>query len=380
MTKRRANGEGLVRKRKDGRWEGRITIGYREDGKPIQRSLYARTQDELLRRLHQEIERYRDMVIAEDCKMTLRDWLDRWLHEYIQYIVRENTFRDYEQIIQNHLNPYLGDKLMYRITKRDIQKLYIHLKENGHRRKNSNQSKSLSSGMVRRIHTVLHQALEKAVQENIIVMNPTEGVTLPSLNCTPKHILNEEQLDRFLEEAKRYADWYVFFYLEMTTGLRRGEICGLQWTDLNERTGQLHIMRSISRGKGQVCQPKTEAGMRTITLSHSTLESLIEWKSQTNSEWIFPNPLDSHKPMPPLRAYDQLKIILEDAELPDIRFHGLRHTFATHALSGGVDAKTLSEILGHTNPSFTLDTYTHVTTQMHKDASVIVENFLGQIM
>lgn len=81
-----------------------------------------------------------------------------------------------------------------------------------------------------------------------------------------------------------------------------------------------------------------------------------------------------------LRTYDQLKIILEDAELPDIRFHDLRHTFATHALSGGVDAKTLSEILGHTNPSFTLDTYTHVTTQMHKDASVIVENFLGQIM
>lgn len=117
--------------------------------------------------------------------------------------------------------------------------------------------------------------------------------------------------------------------------------------------------------------------MRTITLSYSTLESLIEWKSQTNSEWIFPNPLDSHKTMPPLRTYDQLKIILEDAELPDIRFHDLRHTFATHALSGGVDAKTLSEILGHTNPSFTLDTYTHVTTQMHKDASVIVENFLG---
>lgn len=135
MTKRRANGEGLVRKRKDGRWEGRITIGYRADGKPIQRYLYAGTQEELLRRLHQEIERYRDIVIAEDCKMTLRSWLDRWLHEYIQCTVRENTFRDYEQIIQNHLNPYLGDKLMYRITKRDIQKLYIHLKENGHRRK-----------------------------------------------------------------------------------------------------------------------------------------------------------------------------------------------------------------------------------------------------
>lgn len=380
MVKRRANGEGLLRKRKDGRWEGRITIGYRTDGKPIQRYLYAGTQEELLRRLHQEIERYKDIAIAEDCKMTLRNWLDRWLREYAQYTVQENTFRDYEQIVQNHLNPYLGDKLIYRITKRDAQKLYNHLKEKGHKRKTSNQSQALSSGMVRRVHTVLHQAMEKAVQENIIATNPTEGVGLPSLNCTPKHILNEEQLDLFLEAAKQYPDWYVFFYLALTTGLRRGEICGLKWTDLNERTGQLHIKRSISRGKGQVCQPKTEAGMRTITLSHSTLEALRGWRERVNSDWIFPNPLDSNMPMSPLRAYDQLKTILEDAELPDIRFHDLRHTFATHALSGGVDAKTLSEILGHTNPSFTLDTYTHVTTQMHKDASVIVGNFLEQIM
>lgn len=380
MAKRRANGEGLVRKRKDGRWEGRITIGYRADGKPIQRYLYARTQEELLRRLHHEIERHRDMAITEDYKMTLRDWLDRWLHEYVQHTVRENTFRDYEQIVQNHLNPYLGDKMIYSITKRDVQKLYNHLKEKGHRRKTSNQSQALSSGMVRRIHTVFHQAMEKAVQENIIAMNPTEGAVLPSLKCTPKCILNEEQLDLFLETVKRRPDWYVFFYLELTTGLRRGEICGLRWADLNEGTGQLHIKRSISGGKGLICRPKTEASMRTITLSHSTLGALRGWRERVNSDWIFPNPLDPNMPMPPLRAYDQLKEVLEEAELPDIRFHDLRHTFATHALSGGVDAKTLSEILGHTNPSFTLDTYTHVTTQMHRDAAAIVGSFMGQIM
>lgn len=380
MAKRRANGEGLVRKRKDGRWEGRIIIGYRTDGKPIQRYLYARTQEELLRRLHHEIERHRDMVITEDNKTTLRNWLDCWLHEYVQHTVRENTFRDYEQIVQNHLNPYLGDKMIYSITKRDVQKLYNHLKEKGHRRKTSNQSQALSSGMVRRIHTVFHQAMEKAVQENIIAMNPTEGAVLPSLKCTPKCILNEEQLDLFLETVKRNPDWYVFFYLELTTGLRRGEICGLRWADLNEGTGQLHIKRSISGGKGLICRPKTEASMRTITLSHSTLEALRGWRERVNSDWIFPNPLDPNMPMPPLRAYDQLKEVLEEAELPDIRFHDLRHTFATHALSGGVDAKTLSEILGHTNPSFTLDTYTHVTTQMHRDAAAIVGSFMGQIM
>lgn len=380
MAKRRAKGEGLVRKRKDGRWEGRITIGYRADGKPIQRYLYTGTQEELLRRLHHEIERHRDMVITEDNKMTLRNWLDCWLHEYVQHTVRENTFRDYEQIVHNHLNPYLGDKMIYSITKRDVQKLYNHLKEKGHRRKTSNQSQALSNGTVRRIHTVFHQAMEEAVQENIIAMNPTEGAVLPSLKYTPKRILNEEQLDLFLETVKQHQDWYVFFYLELTSGLRRGEICGLRWADLNEGTGQLHIKRSICGGKGLICQPKTEASMRTITLSYSTLEALRGWREQVNSEWIFPNPLDPNMPMPPLRAYNQLKEVLEEAELPDIRFHDLRHTFATHALSGGVDAKTLSEILGHTNPSFTLDTYTHVTTRMHRDAAAIVESFMGQIM
>lgn len=302
MAKRRANGEGLVRKRKDGRWEGRITIEYRTDGKPIQRYLYAGTQEELLRRLHHEIERYRDVTITEDYKMTLRDWLNRWLYEYVQHTVRENTFRDYEQIVKNHLNPHLGDKMIYSITKRDVQKLYNHLKEKGHRRKTPNQSQALSSGMVRRIHTVFHQAMEKAVQKNIIAMNPTEGVVLPSQKCTPKCILNEEQLDLFLETAKRYPDWYVFFFLVLTTGLRRGEICGLRWVDLNERTGQLYIKRSISGGKGLLCQPKTEASIRTITLSRSTLESLREWRGSVNSEWIFPNPLDPNMPMPPLRA------------------------------------------------------------------------------
>ena len=106
---------------------------------------------------------------------------------------------------------------------------------------------------------------------------------------------------------------------------------------------------------------------------------LKERRERAKSEWIFENPLYPNKPISPSSAYKHLRIILKNAGLPDIRFHDLRHTFATHALTSGVDAKTLSGILGHTNASFTLDTYTHVTTDMQKRASDIVENFVEDI-
>lgn len=125
---------------------------------------------------------------------------------------------------------------------------------------------------------------------------------------------------------------------------------------------------------------KRKAETRTIVLPPSTAELLRKRKETAVSEWIFPNIYEPEKPMHPDYAYHRLKTLLKQAELPLIRFHDLRHTFATHALAGGVDAKTLSGILGHTNASFTLDTYTHVTTDMQRNASAIVGSFMDEIM
>ena len=176
--------------------------------------------------------------------------------------------------------------------------------------------------------------------------------------------------------------WHDFFYTELTTGLRRGEICGLQWTDFDEADGTLKVRRSIHEEKGGKLTPwdtKTAAGTRTIILPSSTVELLRERKKSALTEWIFPNPLKPEQPTRPSAAYERTKALLKQAGLPDLRFHDLRHTFATHALASGVDVKTLSGILGHTRAAFTLDTYTHTTGDMQKRAAEIVEIFLTDI-
>ena len=186
-----------------------------------------------------------------------------------------------------------------------------------------------------------------------------------------------------MQVIRQDEKWYDFFYTEITTGLRRGEICGLKWTDFDEATGRLKISRTIHNKKGGGLtwgSTKTDKGTRNILLPPSTAEVLRNRKQKMQGEWIFPNIYKPDEPMHPDYAYHRLKTLLRQAELPLIRFHDLRHTFATHALTSGVDAKTLSKILGHTNASFTLDTYTHVTTDMQKRASNIVGGFMDNLI
>jgi integrase len=225
---------------------------------------------------------------------------------------------------------------------------------------------------------MLHQAFEDAVKERLISKNPTRGTTIPKKSRGELQVLNKEQLDRFLEEIDKDEIWRDFFYTELTTGLRRGEICGLKWSDFNEKGGTLAIQRSVSAKTGggvYIGETKTDTGKRVIYLPESTVKLLKARKKQALTEWVFPNPYRPEDPMLPNGAYHKLKRILKSADLPSIRFHDLRHTFATHALTSGVDAKTLSKILGHTNASFTLDTYTHVTSDMQERAANIVGNF-----
>ena len=264
-----------------------------------------------------------------------------------------------------------------------VLNMYNWLRENGRVNEHPERGNALSDSMVRSIHMMLHQAMDAAVLERLIVKNPTEGTVIPKVNYAPKQILTEDQLDRFLAVVKQDPVWWDFFYTELTTGLRRGEICGLKWQDFEEKTGRLHVRRTVHLRKGggvRVGETKTEKGARTILLPPSTVEILKQRKRKSYSDWIFHNPVIPEVPMDPSTAYNRLKTLLRQAELPSIRFHDLRHTFATHAMSSGVDAKTLSSILGHTNASFTLDTYTHTTTDMHQKAATVVGSFLDEIM
>ena len=377
MGKRRPSGDGMVRKRNDGRWEGRIVVGHKENGDSIFRYVYADTQKELTTKLRQSIETYQGVELTEDSRMTLGQWLDRWL-DRMTGAVSPLTMKRYEGTVVRHIKPYLGEKIISQVTGKEIQKLYDTLARHG----NKITGEGLASGTIRGIHSMFHEAMGAAQQAGLIPRNPTEDIDAPKFSYKAKKVLTEGQLEKFMEAIREDEIWYDFFYTELTTGLRRGEICGLKWEDFDEAKGTLRIRRTIHEEKGGKLTPwdtKTAAGTRTINLAPSTAALLRERKKTALTEWIFPYPLKPEQPTRPSAAYERMKDLLKQAELPDIRFHDLRHTFATHALISGVDVKTLSGILGHTRAAFTLDTYTHTTGDMQKRAAEIVEEFLIDI-
>ena len=229
--------------------------------------------------------------------------------------------------------------------------MYRELQEHGRQEEHPQYGYKLAGSTVSRIHGVLHEALDAAVQENLIARNPTDGIVLSGKKAAPKQVLNDAQLERFMEVIQEGKVWHGFFYAELTTGLRRGEICGLMWQDFDEAHGTLTVRRTIhaERGGGLTAgETKTGAGKRIITLPPSTAQLLSERRKRSYTEWIFPDPLHPERPTRPNAAYVRMKELLKKAGLPSIRFHDLRHTFATHALASGVDVKTLSGILGHT--------------------------------
>lgn len=382
-SSKRPSGDGLLRMRSDGRWEGRIVIGYKDDGSPMYRSVYAATQKALLAKLHHTIDSHQNVKLNEESRMTLQKWLDVWLDEYMKNSVRPSTLSGYRRMAKDYIIPILGEKPVYLITQMDIQRMYAQLKKHGRKHEHPEYGYELSNTVINSIHCMLHLALKYAVQANIIPNNPTEGAVAPRPDKTEKQILNDKQLQSFIDEIGRNPYWYDFFYTEITTGMRLGEICGLRWDDFDSSMGTVKVRRSVRRdenGGYDIGDTKTFAGRRTIYLPNSTVSVLVKRKKDSYGEWIFHHPMDPEKPMPTAMAYRKLKVILRDAGLPDMRFHDLRHTFATHALTSGVDAKTLSGILGHTNASFTLDTYTHVTTDMHVQAASIVGSFLQDFL
>ena len=383
MAKRRPSGDGLVRKRTDGRWEGRIVVGHKEDGKPIYRSVFAEKQSDLMPKLHELKDQYAGVELTEDSSITLGEWLGRWLEDYKKPTLRPSTFAGYSKDIANHILPYLGGKRLTQLKTADIQKHYNRLLESG-RIQDSGKGKGLSNATVRGIHMVLREALDSAVREGLIPKNPADGTSPPKIYRSEKQVLTKDQLETFMKLIEGDEEWYDFFYTEIITGMRQGEICGLRWEDFDREKKTLRVARSVDFVNKELVigETKTEDGKRTIYLPDSLWRILADRHKQTAlfSEWIFPNLLKPEWPLNPSRAYRQLKKLLEIGGLPSIRFHDLRHTFTSHAANSGIAPKTLSEIVGHTKASFTLDHYAHVTGDMQKNAANIVTNYITDIL
>ena len=380
MAKRRPSGDGMVRLKKENQWEGRIVVGHKQNGDAIFRYAYGKTQKEMMQKLNALKLQYQDADLNEDSNITLSEWLDKWTKEIMPGTVRPTTLKGCKLICRCYIKPYLGDKKIAFITTNDVQKLYVKLKKEGRIKNHPVHGHKLSDNVIIKIHGTLHLAMEMAIAKNLIAKNPTEGTTVPKKKKKDLKVLNDSELDKLMQTLNDDKEWGDFFYLELTTGLRRGEICGLKWENFNEEQNKLYIRINIYRDNGELHEgkPKTNEGERYIILPKATADMLKRRKRI--SKWIFPNLTTPELPIAPEAAYRKAKLILKSLNLPNISFHDLRHTFATHAIASGVDAKTLSTILGHTNPSFTLDTYTHVTTDMQQKASNIIENFMEDIL
>ena len=199
MSKRRPSGDGLIRKRSDGRWEGRIVVGHRADGYPIYRSVFAKTQRELMPKLNQLKEYYAGMSLTEHSKITLGEWLDRWLTEIKEPMLRGSTMEGYRGYADNHIKPYIGKKTLTSVTTTDIQRLYNKLKREGRIASREKYGEGLAGSTVRSVHMLLHEAMDGAVKEGLIPFNPTEAATIPKNEKTEKTILLESQIETFMQ-------------------------------------------------------------------------------------------------------------------------------------------------------------------------------------
>ena len=190
MAKRRPSGDGMVRKREDGRWEGRSVVGHKASGDSIFRYIYAGTQKELTAKLRQNIDIYQGIDLTEQSRMTLSEWLEQWL-EQLTVTLRPSTVEHYRKDMANHVIPHLGAKMLTQMTASDLRKLYDTLRQKGRMNPRPGQNRGLSSTTVHNIHTTLHHALRAARDQGLIPTNPADEVDPPKIIRQPMKVLNE---------------------------------------------------------------------------------------------------------------------------------------------------------------------------------------------
>ena len=357
MAKRRANGEGNLRKRKDGRWEGRYTAGRDpETGRAIYKNVLGKTQAEAKAKLKQAIEKAKGLDAAKVGRYTVGQWMEVWFEHYAKVKVRPSSHQTYRGYIDNHIKPNIGKIPLEKLTSLELQKFYKKLLEKGRvdRLESKHQSKGLSAKTVRNIHQIISSAMKLAQEQKLISTNPADGCALPRLEHREMQTLPVEQLQSFLREA-RDSGVFELYYLELATGLRRGELLGLKWEDIDLERGDLRVRRQIARINGEVVEAplKTKNAYRTLPLAEDTIGVLEAQRKKTgSSQWVFPSTTGG--PISPDSVLHMLHRVLKRAGLPRVRFHDLRHTFATLALQNGVDVKTVSGMLGHFSAGFTL--------------------------
>lgn len=381
---RAAQGDGCIRLRSDGRWEGIYTLGVDPgSGKQRRKSVYASTQAECRKKLREATEAFANGTYSEPSRITVSTWLDIWLAEYLGS-VKPGTVVNYSQHVKNHLKPALGAIKLRNLCAPDIQRVYNALEKQG-----------ISPKTIKNLHGCFHKALETARKIGYIPLNPAEACVLPRAVEKDIQPLDAPEIARLLEvlQGNKYE---ALFKTELFTGMRSGEILGLTWDCVDFNKGVIYVKKQLLRprvkGEGYTYGTLKNDKPRTIMPAPFVMQTLREHKRQqaqarllVGSAWddggfpdlVFTNDLGKHLTQNSVRKL--LLAALADAGIEKHRFHDLRHTYAVNALRAGDDVKTVQGNLGHHSAAFTLDKYGHVTETMKKESAERMEAFIEKL-
>jgi integrase len=327
MAKKKGNGEGTIRQRKNGKWEGRFTYGRDPlTGKQMQRSVYGESHKEVQQKIREALTQVNNDTYINPSKLTLGEWLDTWLKTYQKNSLKETTYSNYMTLTQKHIIPYIGKMQLCKIKTIQLQELYNKLQQDGRviRKESQNQPKGLSAKTVRNVHSILYSAFEAAIRMNIINQNPAKYCALPKKEHREMTIMPLDLIYKFLSEASK-TEYFPLYFIDLSTGLRRGELLGLKYGDINFDTGVLTISRQLQRINGKLVTSslKTKLSKRSIELPKETLNVIQEHKNKQiklsllpeqgyiDDRFIFCSPFG--KPLDPDSAQKMLKLVLKRA-------------------------------------------------------------------
>lgn len=380
---KRGNGEGTIRKRKENLWEGRFTIGIDPgSGKQIQKSVYASTQAEVRRKMTAIRSSLDEHRYIDTSRVTVSQWLDEWLTTYKKDLT-EGTRSKYEADIRCNIKPHLGAIRLQDLNAHTIQKMLNALAENHSR-------KSLSC-----VKATLHAALQQAYVNELIATNPADKVTIPKAGNDKREInpLTQNQIDNFLAII-RGSEYEAIFKTALFTGMRQGEVMGLQWRNIDFENGTIIIDHQLKRTKTAdyyFDETKTHE-KRKIKPAPAVMKLLAQHKKfqaerrlRAGKDWndggfpdlVFTNEFGQHYGKNTLLHNVQKQA--EKIGVHGFRFHDLRHTFAVMSILAGDDIYTVSKTLGHSSIKITLDVYSHYTDDLRNKASVNMETFMQKL-
>lgn len=371
---KRGNGEGTISRRKNGGWMAQYYV-HTADGRK-RKTLYGKTRAEVAKKLAKALSQRADGIVFDDQGLTVGEYLDRWLGD-VRDTVRKSTHERYEYAIRPHIKPALGRIKLKDLTPAHARWFYRERLDSG-----------LAPATVHKLHVVLHKALKAAVADGLIPRNAAAGLKLPRITREEIDPLTEEQA-KLLIETVRGDRLEALYVLALNTGMRQGELLALKWDDVDLERGVLRVRRTLTHAnKAYVLgEPKTSKSRRTIRLTASAVTALRAHLSRQLEEMerlsslyqpgglIFATETGSIINPSNLRNRS-FKPLLKKAGLPPIRFHDLRHTCATLLLSKDVNAKVVSEMLGHSSISVTLDIYSHLLPDMQEKAAEALEEAL----